>query len=217
MAVFRRLKTTAEDVAARFQGSTGVDNSLLRRDGTGKNLQDSAAYVDDDGTLHCLTTIKPNIALTYTPFVTISGTAGDCRHLILTGNATLRFPDWRVGQSLELRLIQDEVGGWGVLWDAVIYWPGFEPGLTETPGHWDVICLRCFEVADGVPKFEGFVCGYNFGELVVQVDCEENGGMGVCCIDGVCHEISCVACVAAGGTWMTGIAECEFGCGDCCE
>jgi hypothetical protein len=219
MTVLARKQTSAAEIAARFSGSTGADQSLLRRNGTGKALEDALPTISDAGRLTANRVAKPSVSATFATLLTLDGRDGDRRHVILTGDVSLSFVNWKLGQTLLLRLIQDGTGGWLATWLGVIYWPGgFRPTLTETPSHWDVVTLKCIRIAeDGTPVFQGYPSGSDFGELVVQVDCEENGGMGVCCIDGVCHEISCEACVAAGGTWMTGIAECEFGCGDCCE
>lgn len=190
MVTMRRLRTTSADIAARFSGSTGVDNSLIRRNGTGRGLQDSAPTIDDDGALFCGVTIKGASPLTYAAILNIDGRAGDSRHLILTGNATLRFPGWKVGQSLLLRLIQDETGGRTVLWDAAIYWSGgFEPGLTETADHWDIVSLRCIAIVEGVPQFEGFASGYDYGALPEATGCCDDlfGG----CVGGIDNEYDC--------------------------
>lgn len=210
MTTLRRLKTTPEDIAARFAGSTGVDNSLIRRNGTGRNLQDSAPTIDDDGALYCGVTIKGASPLSYAAIVNINGVDGDCRHLILTGNATLRFPGWKVGQSLLLRLIQDGTGGRTVLWDAAIYWAGgFEPGLTETADHWDIVSLRCIAIVEGVPSFEGYASGYDYGAFPATPPgcCDDLFGG---CAGGIDNEEDCNM---FGGVWHSDYAcDDDLGC-----
>lgn len=167
MTVFRRLKTTSQEIANRFAGSTGVDNRLLRRDGTGRTLQDSARVVDDDGCLTCGITIKSLVEAEDAAVITFDGPDGDERHVVLEGNRQLAFTNWKVGQSLLLRLIQDGTGERTVEWLGQIYWAsGFPPTLTETVNHWDCVSLRCIALTEGgQPIFEGYASGFDFGEL----------------------------------------------------
>lgn len=168
MTTMNRLPVLPDALSTLFEGPGGVDNSLIRRDGTGRDLQDSGWTCDDDGTLRGLTSLKTPASATDGTTVTIDGTVGDSRTLTLGGNRTLTFTDFKVGQFLLLTLKQDGTGGRTVTWDGDIdiYWSGGSaPVLTTTANYWDVIGLRCISLSGSDPVFEGFICGQNFGSL----------------------------------------------------
>lgn len=215
MTVLARKQTSAAEIAARFSGSTGVDQSLLRRNGTGKALEDAMPTISDDGRLTANRVATPSVSATFAPLLTLDGRHGCRRHVILTGDISLSFVHWKLGQTLLLRLIQDGTGGWLATWLGVIYWPGgFRPTLTETPNHWDVVTLKCIRLAeDGTPVFQGYPSGSDFGELVSTVPTGCCEGLVNCYGDGY-TEAECDAEI--GGEWHPDKVCSGIGLGESC-
>src|SRR5690606_34616034 len=83
MTVLARKITSAAEISARFSGSTGTDQSLLRRNGTGKVLEDALPTVSDAGRLTANRVAKPSVSATFATLLTLDGRDGDRRHVIL--------------------------------------------------------------------------------------------------------------------------------------
>jgi hypothetical protein len=146
--------------------TSATDNAIARYDGTsGGKLQNSGWTISDTAKAVGPASAKTPYEFTDAATIDIDWNDSDKQYGTLGGNRTFTFTSVTLGQSLKLRLIQDGTGSRTITWPSGIYWPGgVAPTLTTTASRWDVIVLDCIGIdGSGVPTFEGYIAGQNFG------------------------------------------------------
>lgn len=161
-----QLAERVTDIEADGTNGTGNDHALVRRNGTGGDLEDCDGWTcSDAGKITGRSTVFPADSPADGATITFNLNAANFFEVTLGGNRTLAISNATVGQNFTIALKQDGTASRTVTWFSNIYWPGgTEPTLTTTAGKVDEFGFRCIGLDSyGDPVFRGHVLGLNFG------------------------------------------------------
>jgi len=158
-----QLAERTKDLEADGTNGTGTDQALIRRNGTGGDLEDCPDWTcSDAGKVKAKCRYIPRAAVVNGATPNLDCNLTDNQRILLTANAVPSVSNATIDQFLYVRVRQDGTGGRTLDWSSVnVQWVGDEDHvMTSTANREDAVMLHCVAIDGyGNPAFLGYVIG----------------------------------------------------------